>query len=167
MLATSGVEVDMLEKQPYVGLRPFEPSDQAYFCGREHALDELANRIEQSRVVILFGPPGSGKTSLIQAGLIPKLTGPGLAWRVVAVRLFGQTEGLQSLIAWDPISGDQGNLVNLLRSQYATQHRSLVIVDQLEELFALVLSQDDFFCSYGQPKSPQIWDLRQKLYTTK
>jgi hypothetical protein len=33
----------------------------------------------------------------------------------------------------------------------------------------LVLSQDDFFCSYGQPKSPQIqiWDLRQKLYATK
>ena len=58
---------------PYVGLRPFEEKDRSVFFGRERDLQRLINQVYTSRVVVVFAPSGVGKTSLLRAGLVPRL----------------------------------------------------------------------------------------------
>lgn len=66
------------DRNPYVGLRPFDVDDCHYFHGRSSATWELATWLLSSRLVIVYGPAGVGKTSLIQAGVLPRL-GPDKA----------------------------------------------------------------------------------------
>jgi hypothetical protein len=62
-----------LPPRPYPGLRPFEPREWAIFFGRESMVDELIDRLAQHRMVLIHGPSGSGKSSLVRAGVLPKL----------------------------------------------------------------------------------------------
>jgi len=55
--------------QPFIGLRPFEYSDCKHFFGRDNELDAIEGQIKQSRFVAVVGRAGSGKSSLISAGL--------------------------------------------------------------------------------------------------
>lgn len=55
---------------PYKGLEVFEEEDAGLFFGRERLVDELVGRVKESRAVFITGPSGSGKSSLVRAGLI-------------------------------------------------------------------------------------------------
>jgi formylglycine-generating enzyme required for sulfatase activity/energy-coupling factor transporter ATP-binding protein EcfA2 len=59
---------------PYRGLSPFGPEDDAIYYGREREADELLRRVTAERVVAVIGPSGSGKSSLVAAGLLPQLS---------------------------------------------------------------------------------------------
>jgi conflict system STAND superfamily ATPase/TIR domain-containing protein len=122
---------------PYVGLRPFALNDWTYFCGREQETQELITRLDEARIVILFGSTGSGKTSFVNAALVHGLTEASRPWHVATLRLRGQTVHGQSLAAWDPITEEEIDLLTWLRPRDASERRALVIVDQFEELFAL------------------------------
>jgi len=63
------------EGNPYPGLRPLEPKDAAIYFGRDRDADELVARVRESRFVAVVGASGSGKSSLVWAGLIPRLHG--------------------------------------------------------------------------------------------
>ncbi|HWO65957.1 MAG TPA: helix-turn-helix domain-containing protein, partial [Umezawaea sp.] len=56
---------------PYPGLTPFGQKDAERFFGREDLVADLVDRVRRQRVVGVFGPSGSGKSSLINAGLLP------------------------------------------------------------------------------------------------
>ena len=56
---------------PYVGPRPFRVGETLY--GRDREISELLDLLIAERIVILYSPSGAGKSSLIQAGLIPRL----------------------------------------------------------------------------------------------
>ncbi len=58
---------------PYLGLRPFEAKDQATFFGRKAATDSLCERVKHQPLTLVVGPSGSGKSSLVRAGLFPRL----------------------------------------------------------------------------------------------
>lgn len=58
---------------PYKGLDVFDEEDAELFFGREKIVDDLVERIKKSRIVFITGPSGSGKSSLVRAGLIPAL----------------------------------------------------------------------------------------------
>ncbi|MGH2520984.1 MAG: hypothetical protein ACRDH2_00640, partial [Anaerolineales bacterium] len=60
---------------PYVGPRPFRPGERLY--GRDREIQELLDLLIAERVVLLHSPSGAGKSSLIQAGLIPRLKDEG------------------------------------------------------------------------------------------
>ncbi len=60
-------------RNPYVGPRPFEESDRKLFFGRDRETNELASLVVAHRVLVLYAPSGAGKTSLLNAGLIPLL----------------------------------------------------------------------------------------------
>ena len=62
---------------PYVGPRPFEPSEAAWFFGRDDEAEEVLTLLMAERIVLLFSPSGAGKTSLIQARLLRQLTAQG------------------------------------------------------------------------------------------
>jgi hypothetical protein len=75
---------------PYPGLRPYDQAHEAVFFGRERLIAELAGKVAESGIVIVSGGSGAGKTSLLNAGLVPALTRgvqiPGSsAWSVVSM----------------------------------------------------------------------------------
>ncbi|MBV8504609.1 MAG: AAA family ATPase, partial [Alphaproteobacteria bacterium] len=78
-------------RNPYRGLQSFELQDTAFFFGRTRARNELREvlrlRIESGQAfVLVFGASGSGKSSLVKAGLLADLALPGMIGRVALVR---------------------------------------------------------------------------------
>jgi hypothetical protein len=61
------------DERPYVGLRTFEQEDRRYFCGRSAHVKEVIERLNHQRLVAVVGLSGSGKSSLVRAGVIPEL----------------------------------------------------------------------------------------------
>jgi tetratricopeptide (TPR) repeat protein len=60
-------------QSPFHGLGAFEESDSRRFLGREQAVEASLERLREQRTVLVIGPPGSGKTSLVLAGVVPAL----------------------------------------------------------------------------------------------
>ncbi len=74
---TQHIQADAVKIQPlvitspYKGLRKFEPEDKDRFFGREQFTTKLVNQLEEANLVLLLGASGSGKSSVVRAGLIP------------------------------------------------------------------------------------------------
>ncbi|WP_328323940.1 tetratricopeptide repeat protein [Kribbella sp. NBC_00382] len=62
---------------PYVGPKPFEAADAGLFNGRDRETHELRSLLLSNRAVLLYGASGTGKTSLLAAGLLPRLAAGG------------------------------------------------------------------------------------------
>ncbi len=167
-------------RNPYKGLRPFGEADAGDFFGRELFAERLVERLEAvSRaggLLLLVGPSGSGKSSVIRAGLLPLLRAPTPgheAWRV-AVMLPGSRPKEALLRALDTVVTDpQGTASGaeladiagaLTRAAAAAPRRLLLVIDQLEELFALATDPAEpsgFFRSIaaaltGPPPRPAV-----------
>lgn len=76
---------------PFPGLRPFEPHESALFFGRDEQCDALLTRLARGRLVAVVGMSGSGKTSLVRAGLLPALDrgylpSAGSSWHIAIFR---------------------------------------------------------------------------------
>ena len=75
---------------PYKGLASFGRSDAALFCGRERLVATLVSKLAVNRFLAVIGPSGSGKSSLVAAGLIPALAAGALpgsdGWRCLLIR---------------------------------------------------------------------------------
>jgi hypothetical protein len=79
-----------LKGSPFCGLAPFESSHAMVFFGREAAIEKAITKLRRSRFLLLIGASGSGKSSLLRAGLLPRITRPGIVpdvdtWRAVIV----------------------------------------------------------------------------------
>jgi energy-coupling factor transporter ATP-binding protein EcfA2 len=64
---------EFIETSPYKGLKKFEKEDKDLFFGRDQFLTSLVNELEQTNLVLLLGASGSGKSSVVRAGLVPWL----------------------------------------------------------------------------------------------
>ena len=121
-------------RQPYRALASYGPQDAELFVGRERLVAELATRVLERRLVVVVGPSGSGKSSLVRAGLIPLARSgrlPGdTAWRTHIM-----VPGHDPLAAIDAIEDldDPGP--------------RLLIVDQFEEVFASLPTVVDGFAT--------------------
>ena len=73
---------------PYRYLSPFTARERALFCGRQAEIDLLTQQLGEGRLVVLYGEPGVGKTSLLAAGVIPALATLGAL--VLQVRDYAQ-----------------------------------------------------------------------------
>ena len=75
----------------FPGLRPFEEQDAVLFFGRDEQTDGLLRRLDDTRFLGVVGLSGSGKSSLVRAGLLPALrrghlAGAGARWRIAVMR---------------------------------------------------------------------------------
>ena len=61
--------VALMPTSPYKGLAPYEEEDSPFFFGREHDRKIISANLTVSRLTLLFGPSGVGKSSLLQAGV--------------------------------------------------------------------------------------------------
>ncbi|AZQ36288.1 hypothetical protein EJ357_24860 [Streptomyces cyaneochromogenes] len=110
---------------PYRGLARFEPDDRHLFFGRDRMLSDLEKLVCGHRFAVLFGPSGSGKSSLLRAGLVPRLR-EELARRPSPAALRILTPGASPATTY-------GHLLDPAPSE----PESWVIVDQFEEVFTL------------------------------
>lgn len=149
---------------PYKGLRAFEEADAADFFGREPLVDELIDRLGQAgsggRLVLVVGASGSGKSSVVRAGLLPRVrTGavPGSdRWLVTTMvpgadpfeelaDSLGRIATTSAVGATpDPVAGpgveitrDEAGIDAALRRLVPDDGDLLLVLDQLEELFTL------------------------------
>jgi len=142
-------------RNPYKGLRAFEEADAADFFGREALTRHLVERLERVRFLAVVGPSGSGKSSVVRAGLVPALRAgafPGTAeWAIVD--MFPGAHPLEDLeaallrVAANPppslmeqLEDEDGRgLIRAVKRILPSGTGELLLVlDQLEELFTLV-----------------------------
>ncbi|MGH7750478.1 MAG: WD40 repeat domain-containing protein, partial [Candidatus Dormibacteria bacterium] len=64
-------------ENPWLGLFSYTEETRAYFHGRDEEAAELARRVQRSILTVLFGQSGLGKTSILRAGIVPRLRGLG------------------------------------------------------------------------------------------
>ncbi|MFN6477740.1 caspase family protein [Nostoc sp. DedQUE07] len=126
----TGEKVAFNQENPYRGLYAFESEQAQYFCGRDEAVRTLILRLAESRFLAVIGYSGSGKSSLVKAGLLPQLKGDRLP------------ESSQWAIAsFTPGEHPLGKLVDILARQQQQNQPHLLFIDQFEEIFTLC--QDD------------------------
>jgi WD40 repeat protein len=137
---------------PYPGLASFGTADAALFFGRDRLvarlIDRLEERLSSGGMQVVIGPSGSGKSSLLHAGLIPALMRQG--WTAMSMTpgshpLSNLAARLSSILqapvhdVESALHADPERVVQQLRSaRFSASTRPLVlIVDQLEETFTL------------------------------
>jgi WD40 repeat protein/DNA-binding SARP family transcriptional activator len=147
---------------PYKGLVAFEPEDRALFFGRDTVVATLVDRIASSRLVAVVGASGSGKSSLVRAGVVAALRGDALpgsssAWSTVlmtpgphpvaelAARVAIRAgAGARSLL--DEMN-DDARALDVATRQAASSlpqgARVAVVIDQFEELFTLCRDDEE------------------------
>lgn len=125
---------------PYPGMVPFSEANSDRFFGRDQEVQELLNRLRLHPFITVIGPSGSGKSSLVFAGLIPKLIHSRLLasgeWLVRSIR--PSETPLATLET--ALGGELTNLALAVRNALATQlnaQQLLLVVDQFEEVFTL------------------------------
>ncbi len=147
------------EFQPYVGPRPYERNDPAPFFGRDREADELVSLIFSYRELLFYAQSGVGKTSLLNARVIPLLEKEGFEVlplaRVQGVIPKGmQSEEIQNLyvfnalMSWANDEINPGRLAQMTISEFLHNRKRptdiegqpllrALIFDQFEEIFTL------------------------------
>ncbi|HJZ66617.1 MAG TPA: hypothetical protein VKF81_00615, partial [Blastocatellia bacterium] len=147
---------------PFPGLRPFEFHESQLFFGRDGQVEKLIDKLTDTRFLAVVGTSGSGKSSLVRAGLMPALVGGMMAsagsnWRTAVTRpgndpigslalalnrpdVFGSDDhentAIQIAVAKATLRRGSLGLVEAVRQTGMPEDQYLlVVVDQFEELF--------------------------------
>src|SRR3990167_6367936 len=148
-------------RNPFPGLRPFEADETHLFFGRDGQSAQIVARRARQRFVAVVGTSGSGKSSLVRAGLLPMLeggfmAGAGSFWRFAVMRPGNHPiHHLAAALADPAVLGGEAvdatlrtplieavlrrsglGLIDAFRqARLAPRENLLVVVDQFEELF--------------------------------
>ncbi|KUM81650.1 PQQ-binding-like beta-propeller repeat protein [Streptomyces griseorubiginosus] len=118
---------------PYRGLARFETGDSDLFFGREQLTADLVDLLRRRRFAALFGPSGSGKSSLLRAGLIPVLRNvekPDHRPATIRILTPGEHPARSHAALLTPVAVRDGG-------KGGDEADTFVIVDQFEEVFTL------------------------------
>jgi hypothetical protein len=151
------------ERNPWPGLASFTEETRAYFYGREEEVAELARRVQRKLLTVLFGQSGLGKTSILRAGLVPRLRAQGycpIYLRIdydrnapepaeqlkqainLAARQSGQWTQAGVAMAGESLWEFLHHRDDVLRDASGATLIPLLIFDQFEEIFTLAQSDD-------------------------
>lgn len=140
---------------PYVGLRAFDEADADRFFGRDGLVDEMVRRLtdagDASRLLLVVGGSGSGKSSAVRAGLVPRLRrGDAEPDWLPTVMLPGSTpfkelaQALRRITVGDAspdvaeLRAHEEGLATVVDRILPVDARLLLVIDQFDELFSLV-----------------------------
>ncbi len=131
------------ENNPWRGLGSYESSDAALFFGREEEIAALSARIVEQPLTVVLGASGSGKSSVVKAGVVPALLASG--WQVAPIVRPG-TAPLASLAAalappGRSVTGATADSIAALvnaRLKASPDAKLLIVIDQFEEMITLV-----------------------------
>ena len=141
----------MKKRYRYPGSKPFDSSEQDIFFGREQDTIALTKFIELEQSVVIYGKSGIGKSSLIEAGIIPEILKKGY-YHPIRIRFGAYTKGKTAppvQIARDTINIEEGTWLKdiqieveqslwhtIKNRQIQEKHKGyLLVFDQFEELF--------------------------------
>ena len=165
VLRTSPQRFDA-ETEPFQGLEAFDSARAHLFFGRETEVAEVVELLRSQHLVIVMGDSGSGKSSLVKAGVIPQFRGGALAdrggvrrdetvWQVFETRPLGnpfeklaeairesaQQRGLEPKACSDLAdlvrTGDPARVKDAVQMAAPSGAKVFLVVDQFEELFTL------------------------------
>lgn len=144
----------------YPGSRPFNSQEQNLFFGRNTHIRELKKTIQLNKITVLYGPSGLGKSSLIQAGLVPQVQEK---YVIIPVRFNNYINKLSldplstferridelplDLSVFDKIESEKISIWQKLKSiqqSIGLERKILIVFDQFEELFTYPKGIDEF-----------------------
>ncbi|MBE2221013.1 MAG: SUMF1/EgtB/PvdO family nonheme iron enzyme [Anaerolineae bacterium] len=149
------------EKCPYVGLDSFQETDGFRFYGREELIKELLNQILATRLVAVVGPSGSGKSSVVKAGLLPRLQEGALpdsnTWHYYQPIVPGSAplahlagllkpDNVEDVPLWmidsiEKLRNDPTHLTKMVSDVNTTP--AVILIDQFEEVFTLCHDEEE------------------------
>ncbi|MFI9818001.1 nSTAND1 domain-containing NTPase [Saccharothrix variisporea] len=129
---------------PYAGLACFQVDDADRFFGRDDLVRELTGLVARRRFVGVFGASGSGKSSVLRAGLVARTPGPSLVFtpgarpvQELAVRLAALTGKPATALAREFAAYPENLHLRVRQSVIDRDEDLLLVVDQFEEVFTL------------------------------
>lgn len=179
----------MNQQKRYVGARPFETGQQLIFKGRQADTEAVFRLLQLEDLVVLYGKSGTGKSSLLNAGIIPKVKAE-TNWRPVRVRFNAYREG-DAFIApaesarrsvrggeakqstfLDQLIADEQSLWHDVKEHYLLDEGRtglLLVMDQFEELFTYPTALIDEFQeqlaeSLFKAVPQRYWDVLEARY---
>ncbi len=162
-MSTPADAVTVDPENPWLGLFSYSEETLAYFHGREEETAELARRVQRKLLTVLFGQSGLGKTSLLRAGIVPRLRTEGFCPIYVRIDYAPESPSpseqiKQEIFKASAVAGDwtlPGSAVEGESLWEFLHHRSdllrdgdgralvpLLIFDQFEEIFTLGQADD-------------------------
>ncbi|BBD70543.1 diguanylate cyclase [Nostoc commune NIES-4072] len=142
------------EECPYRGLEAFDKQHAQFFFGRKKVVENILQKLAQAQFVPIIGASGSGKSSVVRAGLIPQLENNG--WRVLEPIKPGIEPLAKLRAAFEPFFQRSREIqqlyefihnhcdaLNLIIERLPSSERFLLVVDQFEEVFTLCPKEEE------------------------
>ena len=160
----------LLPRRPYPGLRPFEKTEWPIFRGRDRLVQDILEILARSHFASIIGPSGSGKSSLVKAGVLATLARRharmGVQWRTAEMRpgatpLWSMADGILRALRPEMVTdgelpeaevariralidiSEDGLAVILREFELEESENFLLLVDQFEEIFRYRSEEED------------------------
>jgi hypothetical protein len=162
-MASAADAPNVNETNPWLGLASFTEETRQFFYGREDEVAELARRVQRKLLTVLFGQSGLGKTSILRAGLVPRLRSQGYCPVYVRIdyaraapepaeqikqaiarsaRRSGEWTQVGVAVAGESLWEFLHHRDDVLHDESGATLIPLLIFDQFEEIFTLAQSDD-------------------------
>src|SRR5512133_1097891 len=125
-----------MQKSPFKFLDSYSKEDRDIFFGRDNEIEELHSRVFQSRILVVYGISGTGKSSLINCGLANKFNDSD--WLPVNIRRGTNiNQSLSENLAKNALTKSSSkDILKLIRSVYLDHFKPVFLIfDQFEEMF--------------------------------
>lgn len=167
--------------QPYPGLRPYLQHESELFFGRSEQINKMLSRLEESHFLAVVGGSGSGKSSLVRAGLLPVLKqgyllDVGVDWRFIVMKPGGDPFSNLSAEIYHTLAADKDNVdasdIAFINAELQTSHLGLLdvfeqmnveknrplllLVDQFEEIFRFQRGQNSLYSQSHEHASHKL-----------
>ena len=145
------------ERHPWLGLDSFTEETRGFFFGRDEEVAELARRVQRKLLTVLFGQSGLGKTSILRAGLVPRLRNHGYC--PIYVRIAYSADA--------PEPGEQIKQTILLTARHSGQWTQAGVAAAGESLWEFLHHRDDVLVNdAGETLIPLlIFDQFEEIFT--
>lgn len=153
-----------VDESPYAGLSAFQEADADRFFGRNSEISAAVNRVRDQALIGIVGASGSGKSSIVRAGVLPALKRSGEAWESVVIRpgrsplkaladaiaplsasmdtSLSELDGMAKLT--ERIRNEPGYAGSVLRARARRDKANILLfIDQFEELYTQVADLDE------------------------